>query len=389
MASYRQRTGTSWEVIVKRKLLGGKGYVTETFDTRELGEAWATRLESLLDAGIVPDEYKQGAVRTSLLAHLIRNYQNKNFLPQTDRDLLDAICKEDGHTPINAINLAWVERWIQGMKVVRNNAPVTIRHKVGALRRCFDWAANQPVAALLINPIRMLPTRYALYSPEDIRLGQNASSDFEALEDVERDRRLVPAEVQRIQRVMNQENFAKRQRPVAMLWQGATELMWALGMETAMRMREMYTLTLDQIDIDQRTVFLSKTKNGDTRQVPLSSEAIRLIECYMAQVKNGTRKMEGFTFREGRLFPWWDGSLDAKYLKKLTSKLSNNYATIFRAAGVKDYKFHDTRHEATSRLYERTKLRDTEIMKITGHRTLRQLMRYQNLRASHLAGGLW
>lgn len=389
MASYRQRTGSTWEVVVKRKILRGKGYITETFATRELGESWASRLEALLDAGIVPDEYKDGAKPVNLLGHLISNYQDKNFLPQTDRDLLDAMFKSVGSTSINSIDLTWVERWIQGMKVERNNSPVTIRHYVGALRRCFDWAAKQPLTVLLINPIRMLPTRYASYSPEDLRLGEIANENFRAREDVERDRRLTPAEMNRVRRVMDQENLGKRQRPVQMVWQGATELMWELGMETAMRMREMYTLTIDQIDLPQRTIFLKKTKNGDTRQVPLSSNAVKLIERYMEHVWNGTRKMDGFNFDSGLLFPWCDGSRDAKYFKKLTVRLSNNYATIFRTADVQDYKFHDTRHEATSRLYERTSLRDTEIMKITGHKTLRQLMRYQNLRASHLAGGLW
>jgi integrase len=302
MASYRQRTGSTWEVVVKRKNLGGKGYVSETFATRELGQAWASRLEALLDAGIVPDEYKEGAERVNLLGQLIRNYENKNFIPQSDRELLDSIQRSVGDTHVNAIDLAWVERWIQDMKVARNNSPVTIRHYVGALRRCFDWASKQPVAALLINPIRILSTRYALYSPEDIKLGEKADKDFEAREDVERDRRLTPAEMVRIRRVMNQENLGKRQRPVQMEWQGATELMWSLGMETAMRMREMYTLNIDQIDLAQRTIFLSKTKNGDTRQVPLSSEALKLIQCYMEQVRTGTRKMEGFSFDEGRLF---------------------------------------------------------------------------------------
>ena len=79
---------------------------------------------------------------------------------------------------------------------------------------------------------------------------------------VERDRRVIPDEMTRIKRVMNRENFGKRQRPVQMEWQAATELMWELGMETAMRMREMYTLTIDQIDLPQRTIFLTRQKTA-------------------------------------------------------------------------------------------------------------------------------
>ena len=45
-------------------------------------------------------------------------------------------------------------------------------------------------------------------------------------------------------------------------------LLFELAIETAMRLSEMFTLTIDQIDLAQRTVFLDKTKNGDKRQVP-------------------------------------------------------------------------------------------------------------------------
>lgn len=47
-------------------------------------------------------------------------------------------------------------------------------------------------------------------------------------------------------------------------------LLFDLAIETAMRMSEMFTLTLDQIDLDRRTIFLERTTNGDNRQVPLS-----------------------------------------------------------------------------------------------------------------------
>jgi integrase len=48
-------------------------------------------------------------------------------------------------------------------------------------------------------------------------------------------------------------------------------------------------------------------------------------------------------------------------------------------------RFHDLRHEATSRLYERTTLTDLQIAKITGHKTISMLARYANLRGSELA----
>lgn len=54
-----------------------------------------------------------------------------------------------------------------------------------------------------------------------------------------------------------------------------------------------------------------------------------------------------------------------------------------------DLHFHDLRHEATSRFFERTGLSDVQISRITGHRDPRMLRRYSNLRASDLAELLW
>lgn len=39
------------------------------------------------------------------------------------------------------------------------------------------------------------------------------------------------------------------------------------ALESAMRMRERYTLDLSQIDLSQRTIYLDRSKNGDQRQV--------------------------------------------------------------------------------------------------------------------------
>jgi integrase len=172
-------------------------------------------------------------------------------------------------------------------------------------------------------------------------------------------------------------------------YQAALELMFDLALESAMRMREIYTLTLDQVSIPERTVFLDKTKNGSKRQVPLSSVAILKLREYFKHVEDGTRKMEGFSFKEGRLFPWWNGSLDVDDLRALTVKLSIQFARVFENAGAADLRFHDLRHEATSRLFERTQMSEFEIMKITGHSSSRMLKRYGNLRGSNLAAKLW
>jgi integrase len=53
-------------------------------------------------------------------------------------------------------------------------------------------------------------------------------------------------------------------------------------------------------------------------------------------------------------------------------------------AKLEDLRFHDLRHEATSRFFEKG-LNHLEVATITGHKTLQMLKRYTHLRATDLA----
>ena len=136
----------------------------------------------------------------------------------------------------------------------------------------------------------------------------------------------------------------------------------------------MTTLTVDQIDLARRTIFLDKTKNGSKRQVPMSSVLHGLLEKYLASRQSDYPS----------LFSW--GQLP---VKTATNRLSHLFAARFEKAGCGELRFHDLRHHATCRFFERTTLSDIEIAKITGHRDPRMLLRYANLRASDLALKLW
>ena len=146
-----------------------------------------------------------------------------------------------------------------------------------------------------------------------------------------------------------------------------------------MRMREMFTLRWSQVDLEKKTVFLDKTKNGDKRQVPLSSVALAELRAFQPEDADPA----------ALVFPFLEGDETAKSLNATTDFLSKLWIDVFELAGAKGLLFHDLRHEATSRLFERTKLTETQIMKITGHKSHRMLMRYANLRGSTLADALW
>ncbi|WBS01171.1 hypothetical protein OU994_23120 [Pseudoduganella sp. SL102] len=89
------------------------------------------------------------------------------------------------------------------MKTELNLAPGTIWHHVGALRRCLDYGGRRNITALVINPIRQLPNRYAQYTEKDKSVAQAHDPDYERRTDDERDRRLERDEEARIRQILN------------------------------------------------------------------------------------------------------------------------------------------------------------------------------------------
>jgi integrase len=116
----------------------------------------------------------------------------------------------------------------------------------------------------------------------------------------------------------------------------------------------------------------------------MTTVAVELLTNYLKEI-GSTRKDTERSAAPQWIFPWFNGDFSDKNLQRVTSLLSRQFARIFAAAQCVDLRFHDLRHEATSRLYERTTLTDLQIAKITGHKTISMLARYANLRGSELA----
>ncbi len=66
--------------------------------------------------------------------------------------------------------------------------------------------------------------------------------------------------------------------------------------------------------------------------------------------------------------------------------ISQAFDRVCESSGITGLTFHDLRHEATSRLFEKG-LNPMQVAAITGHKTLQMLKRYTHLRAENLARG--
>ncbi len=126
--------------------------------------------------------------------------------------------------------------------------------------------------------------------------------------------------------------------------------------ETAMRAGEIVGLTWDWIDAATRVAHLPLTKNGTSRDVPLSSAAMALLEALP------------------RMDPVF--GLTSQQLDALWRKLRDR-------AGVEGLTFHDSRAFGTGNLSKKVDV--LSLARITGHRDIKMLMVYYRETAADLA----
>ena len=101
--------------------------------------------------------------------------------------------------------------------------------------------------------------------------------------------------------------------------------------------------------MEQKTAFLPMKKNGSSRSVPLNDEAVS--------------KLSTTSKYEERPFPITDVAFRQAWDRLRTR------------ANITDLTFHDLRHEAISRMFDRG-MKIHEVMAVSGHRTASQLFRY-------------
>jgi Site-specific recombinase XerD len=132
------------------------------------------------------------------------------------------------------------------------------------------------------------------------------------------------------------------------------------AIETAMRQGEILGMTWDRVDLKRQIVRLPDTKNSEGRDVPLSLRAEQILTALPRRL-------------HGKVWTYTQDGMRASWRRALAH------------AHITGLRFHDLRHEATSRLFENNGFNPMEASAITGHKTLQMLKRYTHLRAEDLA----
>lgn len=171
-------------------------------------------------------------------------------------------------------------------------------------------------------------------------------------------------------------------------------IVW-LAVETAMRRGEIVSLRWEHVDLKRRVAHLPATKNGDARDVPLSPRAIAILQALHDNCSENTDAPkvaptdDGIGDNRRRVFEIRNDAVTRAF-ERAVARARKSYLEECREARRKpdgkfltDLRFHDLRHEATSRLALIFPLH--ELTKITGHKDPRMLMRYYHPRAGDLA----
>ena len=319
MATFSTRKN-KWQARVRRF---GQPSITKTFHIKQDAEKWARSIEIEIDRGTyINTDFAQ----KTLFKEILQKYLD-DVAPhmRSAENQIIRVRKLMKH-PIAQANMAQLspkhmaDYRDERLKVIKPNTVIRelaiLSSIINHARR--EWGLN------IINPVTMIKKPSSTQG---------------------RDRILNDEELSRL--FIELEKISPWYRPLV-----------EFAIETAMRRGELMSLLWTNINFEKSVAFLPLTKNGDSRYVPLSSKAIKILKALPRDI-------------EGRVFP----------LNKQT--VSILFLRAARRGKVENIHFHDLRHMALTKLS--TKFTNIlELATISGHKELKMLQRYVHIKAEDL-----
>jgi len=299
---------------------------SRSFDTRTEAREWAAARERALLVG------DRGVVSAGTLHGLFERYVREVCpLHRGERwevVRIERIKRELADLPLRGCVPAVFAAWRDArLKMV---SAASVQREMTLLRSVFE-SARRDWGLVDVNPLK------------DIRRPGSSPP---------RRRRILDTEIAAICEKLSYVNGV---RPETLSQEVAVAFL--LAIETAMRAGELLSLRWVDVDLRARVAHLSATKNGDPRDVPLSTRAVELIELMPRS--------------RATVFAVSAATRDALFRRARD------------AAGLRDLHFHDSRAEATTRLARRLDV--LLLARVTGHRDPRSLMVYYRETAADIA----
>ncbi len=364
MGTITKRGELQWQAKVRRK---GFPQQSRTFMYKEDAEKWVRSLERELETSGFIDRRE---AEKNTLCSVLKRYQQEITPSKKSAEIesikIDVILKDAvlPNLKMSAITNTAVAAWRD--RRLKQVSGATVNREIDVLSAVLNHARKE-WGIHLENPI------------PHIRRPEKARA---------RERRLSALEEQYLFNALDE----GERRADGTFGKGARNTWLApvvkLALETAMRRGELLALCWEHVDLVRRTAHLPDTKNGDARTVPLSSKAVAILRALARS--HADPDDDATAHSTGPVFPITAMALRKGFTRALERAKAKYVADCAEtrkkpvAGFLEDVHFHDTRHEAASRLAE--KLSNVlELSAVTGHRDLRMLKRYYHPRAEDLA----
>lgn len=315
-----------WQAIVRRK---GHPTLTKSFSLRKDAEKWARQQERLIDTG---DWVDRTAAKQTTLGDLLDRYL-KEVTPAkrgitAESSRIAYFSKQPlARSAVEHIRAKDITAWRD--RRTKEVSGSTVAREMQLLGHVFSVAIREWGIPLPANPVSL------------VRKPSGA---------IVRDRVLTAAERKNLLVACGQCQNPWI-RPVVVF-----------ALETAARRSEILALEWRNVDLKRCTAKLIVTKTNQPRTIPLSPSCTAML---------------------GNL----PTSIDGKVFPVTVEALRQAYIRAVARAGIKNFTFHDLRHDALTRL-AKLGFSVLELRAISGHTTANMLQRYVAIDAEDLAAKL-
>lgn len=322
MATIRKR-GDKWQVQIRRQ---GFPTISRSFLKKVDATEWGRYWEGKADRNELPTNTK--VLHSISLGQLVERYRDEVVTAKRgaadetivlNAFLRDPMCSKKLSVLTTADFAAYRDRRLTCVSAT------TLARQLAPLSHMFNIAKREWELPLRNNPL------------SDLRTGAEGNR---------RERRLRIGELERLVSASK----ATRNRLILPI------ILFAL--ETAMRRGELISMLWTSVNLACCSVVIPKAKNGDSRSIPLTVSAKKILANLQRSGSN--------------VFP----------ITPVALRLA--WDRLVARAGLLDLHFHDLRHEAISRLFEKG-LTIPEVASISGHRDIRMLLRYAHADKTKLA----
>ena len=347
MATIREKSKGQWQVQIRRK---GWPFQSGTFRTRKEAQAWARKTESEMDRGLFVD---QTAARETTLADLVNAYiegvtenRHSENARVSERLRLERFLRTEKELcSFYIINLrpehfeAYRDRRLKqrvsrgdNSSVTRGTiAPSTVKRELNLLKRVIDYRRRW--LGIQLNPVNAQDVKRPTVQDErDVRLSDEERGALMKACREARNSLLAP--------------FVE------------------LGFETGARRGNLLRLEWQDVNLRLGTALLRGMKN--------SRNPDKIINHTIGLTPRAVEILEALPRADARVFPMTSNAMRKAF----------NYAR--KKAGLTHFRFHDTRHERISSLFE-AGWAMPQVMAQSGHRDPKSVMRYTNLSGDYLA----